>query len=155
MRPIAIASLAAITGLFVLLDRRAGDQRVALAGLRNGVLLTALGILAILVLAATTVSLTATTLFHEATQWPTYAAANILLGFTCGLNGALLVPLFGRVGGVFLALLLPFMDLGIVQSPMLHPETHHALPTATRATEDPESSSTGRSPAESTRPAHC
>ena len=41
MRPIAIASLAAITGLFVLLDSRAGDQRVALAGLRNGVLLTA------------------------------------------------------------------------------------------------------------------
>ena len=33
-----------------------------------------------------------------------------------------MAPLFGRVGGVFLAILLPFLDLGIVQSPMLHPE---------------------------------
>lgn len=54
--------------------------------------------------------------------WPTYAAANLLLGFTYGLIGALLAPLFGRVGGVFVAFLLPFLDIGIVQSPMLHPE---------------------------------
>jgi len=55
-------------------------------------------------------------------RWPTYAPANILLGFTYGLIGALLAPLFGRVGGVFVAFLLPFIDIGIVQSPMLHPE---------------------------------
>jgi hypothetical protein len=123
MAPIAIASLSAIVGLFVLLDSRAGDQRVALAGLRTGVLLTArLGVLAALVLAATTVSLTATALVFDAARWPTYAAANILLGSTYGLIGALLAPLFGRVGGVFVAFLLPFIDIGIVQSPMLHPE---------------------------------
>jgi hypothetical protein len=123
MAPIAIASLSAIVGLFVLLDSRAGDQRVALAGLRTGVLLTArLAVLATLVLAATAVSLTATALVFDATQWPTYAAANILLGFTYGLIGALLAPLFGRIGGVFVAFLLPFIDIGIIQSPMLHPE---------------------------------
>jgi hypothetical protein len=123
MAPIAIASLSAIIGLFVILDGRAGDQRVALAGLRTSVLLTArLGVLAALVLAATAVSLTATALVFEATRWPTYAAANILLGLTYGLIGALLAPLVGRIGGVFVAFLLPFIDIGIVQSPMLHPE---------------------------------
>jgi hypothetical protein len=51
-----------------------------------------------------------------------YAAANILLAFTYALIGALLAPIFGRVGGVFMAFLLPFVDIGITQSPMLHPE---------------------------------
>jgi len=36
--------------------------------------------------------------------------------------GALLAPVFGRVGGVFVAFLLPFLDVGISQSPMLHPD---------------------------------
>jgi len=123
MAPIAIASLSALVGLFVLLDSRAGDRRAALAGLRPGALFTArLGVLALMALAATTVSLAATALVFDATRWPTYAAANLLLGFTYGLIGALLAPVFGRVGGVFIAFLLPFLDLGIVQSPMLHPE---------------------------------
>jgi hypothetical protein len=123
MAPVAIASLSAIVGLFVLLDSRAGDQRVALAGLGTGVLLTArLGVLMVLVLAATAVSLIATALVFDASRWPTCAAANVLLGTTYGLIGAWLAPLFGRVGGVFVAFLLPFLDIGIVQSPMLHPE---------------------------------
>ena len=123
MAPIAIASLSAIVGLFVVLDSRAGDQRVALAGLRTGALLTArFCVLAALVLAATTVSLTATALVFDASRWATYAVANALLGLTYGLVGALLAPMFGRVGGVFVAFLLPFIDIGIVQSPMLHPQ---------------------------------
>ena len=86
-------------------------------------LLTArLGVLALLTLAAATVSLATTALVFDAARWPTYAAANLLLAFTYGLVGALLAPVFGRVGGVFIAFLLPFLDLGIVQSPMLHPE---------------------------------
>ena len=123
MAPIAIAALSALVGLFVVLDSRAGDQRAALAGLRPGTLLTArLCVLALLTLAAATVSLATTALVFDATRWPTYAAANLLLGFTYGLVGALLAPVFGRVGGVFIAFLMPFLDLGIVQSPMLHPE---------------------------------
>jgi hypothetical protein len=34
----------------------------------------------------------------------------------------LLAPLFGRVGGVFVAFLVPFLDIGIGQSPMLRDE---------------------------------
>jgi len=123
MAPIAIASLAALVGLFVVLDSTSGDRRAALAGLTTGALLTArLGVLALLTLTAAAVSLVTTAFVFDAVSWPTYIAANLLLGFTYGLVGALLAPVLGRVGGVFLAFLLPFLDLGIVQSPMLHPE---------------------------------
>lgn len=123
MAPIAVASLAALVGLFTMLDSRDGDRRVALAGLRSGALLTArLGMLTVAALAATAISLAATALAFHATRWSTYAGANVLIAFTYALVGALIAPVFGRVGGVFIAFLLPFLDIGIVQSPMLNPE---------------------------------
>ncbi len=123
MAPIAVAFLSALVGLFTLLDSRTGDRRAVLAGMRPSVLTTArLGLLALTVLAATGVSLAVTATVFSATQWPVYAAANLLLGLTYALIGALLAPLVGRVGGVFVAFLLPFLDIGITQSPMLHPE---------------------------------
>ncbi|MCT2281206.1 ABC transporter permease [Micromonospora chalcea] len=123
MAPIAVASLAALAGLFTLLDSRDGDGRAALAGMRTGALLTArLGVLAAAALLATAVSLAATATVFDAVQWTVYAGANLLIALTYGLVGALLAPLFGRVGGVFIAFLLPFLDIGVNQSPMLHPQ---------------------------------
>lgn len=123
MAPIAIASLAAIVGLFVMADSRDGDRRTAMAGMRPGALLAArLSVLTSAALAATAVSLALTAMLFEAVSWPTYAAANVLLALTYAMVGALLAPIFGRVGGVFVAFLLPFLDIGISQSPMLHPD---------------------------------
>lgn len=123
MAPIAIASLAAIVGLFVMADSRDGDRRAALAGMRPTALLAArLSVLAAAALAATAISLAATAVLFRAVMWPTYAAANVLLALTYALAGALLAPIFGRVGGVFVAFLIPFLDIGISQSPMLHPD---------------------------------
>jgi len=122
MAPLAIASLAALIGLFFLFDSRDTDRRVALAGLRPNALLGArLGVLTQTVLAATAVSVTTAALVFNATRWPTYVAASILIAMTFALIGALLSRIFGRVGGVFMAFLIPFLDVGIVQSPMLHP----------------------------------
>jgi hypothetical protein len=121
MAPIAIAALTALVGMFVLLDSRDGDRRAALAGLRPGALFSArLGVLAGIGVTATAVSLATTALVFQPSNWPVYAGANLLLAFTYGLIGALLAPVFGRVGGVFIAFLLPFLDVGITQSPMLH-----------------------------------
>ncbi|MEV4483259.1 ABC transporter permease [Micromonospora coxensis] len=132
MAPIAIASLAALAGLFTVLDSRGGDRRAALAGLRPAALLTArLAVLAGVALLATAVSLAATASVFDAVHWPVYAGANLLVALTYALVGALLAPLFGRVGGVFMAFLLPFLDLGIAQSPMLRttpPNWAEALP---------------------------
>jgi hypothetical protein len=122
MAPLAIASLAALIGLFFLFDSRDSDRRVALAGLRPNALLGArLGVLTLTVLAATAVSVATAAQVFNATRWSTYVAASVLIAMTYALVGALLARVFGRVGGVFMAFLLPFLDVGIVQSPMLHP----------------------------------
>jgi hypothetical protein len=46
----------------------------------------------------------------------------VLLAITYGLLGVLLGPVLGRVSGVFIAFLIPFLDIGIGQSPMLRGE---------------------------------
>ncbi len=123
MAPIAVASLATLTGLFVVLDSRTGDQRLALAGLRAGVLLAArLTVITLTALLATAVSLAVTATVFDAHQWGLYAAAMALLALTYGLLGVLIGPVFGRVAGVFIAFLIPFLDIGIGQSPMLRGE---------------------------------
>jgi len=52
-------------------------------------------------------------------QWAVYVAANTLIALTYGLLGVLIGPIFGRVAGVFIAFLIPFLDVGLAQSPML------------------------------------
>lgn len=132
MAPIAVGSLAALAGMFVVVDSTGGDRRLRIAGYP-----TALAVAARLtvVLAAVVVILTATmgvtaTVF-SARQWAGYVAANLGLGLTYALIGVIIGPLFGRVAGVFVAFLVPFLDLGIAQSPMLRPSPApwaHTLP---------------------------
>src|SRR6266542_1481739 len=123
MAPIAIASLATLAGLFVVLDTGPGDRRAALAGLRPGVSFTArLAIVALATALATGVSVGLTAAMFTPRQWGWYLGANILLAATYALLGMLLAPVFGRVGGVFVAFLIPFLDIGMGQSPMLQGE---------------------------------
>jgi hypothetical protein len=132
MAPVAVASLATLAGLFVVLDSRSGDRRLALAGFRTGRLLTVrLGVLGLAVMLASVVSLAVTATVFDARQWGVYAAGIALVAATYGLVGVVLGPIFGRVSGVFIAFLLPFLDLGIGQSPMLRsspPGWAHLLP---------------------------
>lgn len=132
MAPIAIASLAALAGLFTVLDSRGADQRLSLAGFRPGRLLASrLAVVILGALLAAAASLTVTATVFEARQWGLYIVANVLIALTYALIGVLLGPLFGRVGGVLIAFLVPFIDLGIGQSPMLRPDPPswaHALP---------------------------
>ncbi|MFI7413584.1 ABC transporter permease [Streptomyces sp. NPDC049627] len=132
MAPIAIGSLATLAGLFAILDARSGDRRLSLAGFRPLALLASrLSIVALSALVATAASLAVTATVFDARNWPRYIAASVLIALTYGLIGVLLGPLFGRVGGILIAFLVPFLDLGIEQSPMLRsapPDWAHALP---------------------------
>ena len=122
MAPMAIAALATLAGMFMILDSRAADQRLALAGQRTGPLLAdRLTLIVLAGAAATGVSLAVTATVSDIRQWASYAAASALLALTYALIGAILAPLFGRVAGVLIAFLIPFLDLGIAQDPMLHP----------------------------------
>ncbi|MGW5193393.1 ABC transporter permease [Kribbella sp. NPDC004138] len=132
MTPIAVASLATLAGLFIVLDARTGDRRLALAGFPRGMLLVVriciVGLAAVVVTAA---ALAVTALVFDAQQPLLYAAGNILVAATYAMIGVCLGPLFGRVAGVLIAFLVPFLDLGIAQSPMLRtepPAWAHFLP---------------------------
>ncbi|AEV73408.1 MULTISPECIES: ABC transporter permease [Mycolicibacterium] len=122
MAPIAIAGLAALAGMFVVIDAAAGDGRLRLAGYRTRVVVAArLGVVAVAVVVISVAALAMTATVFDAAQWAGYAGANLLLGMTYALVGVIIGPLFGRVAGVFIAFLVPFLDLGIAQSPMLRP----------------------------------
>lgn len=123
MAPVAVASLAALVGLFVVLDARAADRRLALAGQRPAVLLvTRLTMVLTAAAVAAAVSLAVTATVFDASNWGVYIGGIALLAVTYALIGVLLGPIFGRVSGTFMAFLIPFLDLGIGQSPMLRGE---------------------------------
>ena len=123
MAPVAVASLAALVGIFIVLDARAADRRLTLSGQRPAVLLTTRLTMALAAAAvATAVSLAVTATVFDAGNWGVYIGGNALLAVTYALIGVLLGPVFGRVSGTFMAFLLPFLDLAIGQSPMLRGE---------------------------------
>jgi hypothetical protein len=132
MAPIAIASLSVLAGMFIILDSRAADRRLVLAGERAWPLLIGrLTVITIAALLATGVSLTVTAAVATIAQWASYVAASIMLALTYAMIGVVLGPVFGRVAAVLVAFLLPFLDLGIAQDPMLHatpPTWAHFLP---------------------------
>lgn len=120
MAPEAIASLAALVGVFIVLDARAADRRLVLAGQRPFVAVaTRMALVMLAAVIVTVVSLAVTATVFTAEQWGVYGLGSLVLAITYGLIGMLLGPIFGRVSGVFIAFLLPFIDLGLGQSPML------------------------------------
>jgi len=118
--------------MFMILDSRGADQRLVLAGQRRGPLLAGrLTLIALAAMLVTGVSLTVAATVADIQQWGGYVAASALLALTYALMGVVLAPLFGRVAGVLIAFLVPFLDLGIAQDPMLHtspPAWAHFLP---------------------------
>jgi hypothetical protein len=63
-----------------------------------------------------------TGLVFEPAHWAGYAAASAMIALTYAFMGMLVAPLVGRIGAVLLAFLIPFLDLGLSQSPMLRAE---------------------------------
>ena len=123
MAPIAVGSLSALVGLFTVLDARTADRRLVTAGFRpTSLLASRLAVVALLAGLATATSLTVTALFFDARQWGLFVVANVLVALTYALVGVVIGWFLGRVGGVFVAFLIPFLDLAIEQSPMLNPE---------------------------------
>jgi hypothetical protein len=122
MAPIAITALAVLAGMFIILDSHAADQRLVLAGIRpRSLLASRLGLTSAAALLAAAVSLAVTAAVAHISQWGSYITAVILLALTYAMIGVVLAPISGRVAGVLIAFLIPFLDLGIAQDPMLHP----------------------------------
>ena len=100
---------------------RSTARRLVLAGQRPWVVAaTRLGTTSAATLLATAAALGVAGVLFNARQWWVYAAGNTLVAITYGLLGLLVGPLVGRTGGTLLAFLVPFVDLALGQSPMLH-----------------------------------
>ena len=123
MAPIAVASLATVAGLFIALGNRDGDRRLVQSGMhRSALLLGRFGEVGVAVLVSAAASLAVTAIVFPAKQWGGFVAGTLLLGAVYALLGICLGFLLGRVTGVLIAFVVPFLDLGITQSPMLRLE---------------------------------
>lgn len=120
MAPIAAASLAAVAGLFLAADDRPAERRLAVAGCSRRILVAArLAVVGGLAAAVALVSVVAATVQYAPADWPVYVSGNVLVAVVYALGGMLLAATLGKVSGVFVAFLAPFLDVGITQSPML------------------------------------
>lgn len=122
MASIASALLAGVAGLFVVIGSADGDRRLVLAGFRPRQVLA--GHLAVITGAAmltASVSLAVSLAFFTPRLWPEYVGADLLIALTYAMLGVLLGPLVGRLGGLYLLLLLAMVDVGYGQSVMFHP----------------------------------
>lgn len=123
MAPIAVASLATVAGLFIALGNREGDRRLVQSGMhRSALLLGRFGEVAVAVLITSAASLAVTAMVFPAKQWLGFVGGTLLLAAVYALLGMGLGFLLGRVAGVLIAFVVPFLDLGITQSPMLRLE---------------------------------
>lgn len=119
MVPITVGFLAGLAGLFVALGSAEGDRRLVLAGYRPlEVLAARLGVIVFAALVTTGVSLAVTGASFTPEVWMTFAAANVAVALTYGMIGVLVGPRFGLLGGLYLMLALPFIDVGLAQNAM-------------------------------------
>lgn len=119
MVPITSAFLAGLTGLFVVTGSAGGDRRLVLAGFRpREVLAGRLGVVAAATALTTVVAIAISAAWYSPRQWVVFVAANLMIALTYAMLGVLIGPLTGRIGGLYLMLLLTFIDVGLGQSVM-------------------------------------
>ena len=115
MVTVAAAFLAGITGLFVVTGSAGGDRRLVLAGFRpSEVLAGRLGVIGAGTVIATAVAVGVSGAWYAPRQWVAFAGANLLIALTYAMIGVLVGPLVG----LYLILLLAFIDVGLGQSVM-------------------------------------
>lgn len=119
MVPVTAAFLAGLTGLFVVTGTAGGDRRLVLAGFKpRQVLGGRLGIIGGATVVATGAAVAVSGAWYPPRQWVLFAAANLLIAATYAMVGVLVGPLTGRLGGLYLMLLLAFIDVGLGQTVM-------------------------------------
>lgn len=119
MVPITIGFLASLAGLFVLLDSAQADRRLSLTNYRPGEILgVRMVVIAAAALVATAASIAVTSVSFDAVSWPLFIAANVLVALTYATIGIIVGPLFGRLGGLYVLLVVPFIDIGLAQNAM-------------------------------------
>ena len=119
MVAITVAFLAGLAGLFVVLGSAEADRRLVIAGFRpREVLAARLGVIVLAAVLVSVVSLAVTAFSFTPQVWSTFALATVAIAITYAMIGVLVGPLVGRLGGLYLMFLLPFLDVGLAQNVM-------------------------------------
>ena len=119
MVPITIGFLAGLAGLFVVQGSIEADARLFLAGFRpRELLFSRLGVITLAALLTTAVSLGVTSIDFAPESWGWFVFGNVAVALTYGMLGVLVGIAFGRLGGLYVMFLLPFIDVGIGQNIM-------------------------------------
>jgi hypothetical protein len=119
MVAITVAFLAGLAGLFVVLGSAEADRRLVIAGFRTSeVLGSRLGVIVFASVLVAGVSLIVTAFSFTPQVWITFALATLAIAITYAMIGVVIGPLVGRLGGLYLMFLLPFLDLGLAQNIM-------------------------------------
>lgn len=119
MVAITVAFLAGLAGLFVVLGSAEADRRLVIAGFRpREVLAARLGVIVLAAVLVSTVSLAVTAASFTPRVWLTFALATVTIAVTYAMIGVVIGPLVGRLGGLYLMFLLPFLDVGLAQNVM-------------------------------------
>ena len=122
MASIASALLAGIAGLFVITGGADGDRRLVLAGFKPRQILAGhLGVIAGAAVLTSALSLAISAVFFAPRFWVEYVGADLLIALTYAMIGVLAGPLVGRLGGLYLLLLLSIVDVGYGQTVMFGP----------------------------------
>lgn len=103
-RPINLALLVVVPIIFVTLAAGAIADFAEIIGM--------------IVFLTTTVSLIVTAIDFTPASWVWFAVGSILVATAYGLVGVLVGVVFGRLGGLYVIFLLPFIDVGIAQNIM-------------------------------------
>jgi hypothetical protein len=132
MTPVTVAILSGIVGLFLVQSSQAADDRLRLAGYGAAELVVSrvgtLGLGTAVVTAASV--LVAVVAFTPESLVP-FVAATVLVGLTYGILGVVVGILLGRLGGVYVMLFAPMVDVLMFQNPLAteSPEWTTLLPS--------------------------
>jgi len=119
MTPVTAAILTGIVGLFLVQRSQSADDRLGLAGYgATDLVVSRIGTLAIGAVVVTAASVLVAVLSFTPERVGAFAAATLLTAFTYGILGVVVGILFDRLGGVYVMLFAPMVDILMFQNPL-------------------------------------
>lgn len=119
MTPLTVAVLSGIVGLFLVQTSRAADDRLRLAGYSTpALILSRVGILGLGSIVVTAVSMVVALRTFSPNSLGMFVAATLLVGLSYGIIGVIVGIVFDRLGGVYVMLFAPMVDVLMFQNPL-------------------------------------
>lgn len=119
MTPLTVAILSGVVGLFLVQTSEAADDRLRLAGYSaTDLVVSRVGTLGIGTVVVTAASVIVAVLAFTPESFVSFVAATVLVGLTYGIVGVIVGIVLNRLGGVYVLLFAPMVDILLFQNPL-------------------------------------